>query len=46
VEGRLAAAGTLRTLVVIRPALLTDGECKADKLTGKDNKGKGKEHIE
>jgi hypothetical protein len=39
----LPAAGTLKSVVVIRPALLTDGECKADKLVGKDKKGKGKE---
>jgi hypothetical protein len=39
----LPAAGTLKSVVVIRPALLTDGECKADKLAGKDKKGKEKE---
>ncbi|KAJ3570777.1 hypothetical protein NP233_g4185 [Leucocoprinus birnbaumii] len=28
-------AGTLKNVVVVRPALLDDGECRADKVTGK-----------
>jgi len=35
----LPATGTLKSVIVIRPALLTDGECKADKLSGKDKEG-------
>ena len=38
----LPKPGTLTSVVVIRPLLFTDGECKADKLAGKDGKGKGK----
>ena len=38
----LPESGTLKSVVVLRPALLTDGDSKADKLAGKDKKGKGK----
>jgi len=38
----LPMPGTLSSVVVIRPPLFTDGECKADKSTVK-GKGKGKE---
>lgn len=37
----LPEAGSVKSVLVIRPALFVDGECKADKL--KDGKGKGKE---
>jgi hypothetical protein len=37
----LPEPGSVKDILVIRPALLVDGECKADKL--KDGKGKGKE---
>jgi hypothetical protein len=38
----LPEPGTLKSVVVIRGASFTDGECKAEKLAGKDGKGKGK----
>ena len=37
-EAGLPEAGSLRNIVVIRPALLVDGDCKADKM--KDGEGK------
>jgi len=39
----LPAAGSLKRVLVIRPALLTDGECVADKDRTGGTKGKGKE---
>ncbi|RDB18811.1 hypothetical protein Hypma_014521 [Hypsizygus marmoreus] len=39
----LPAPGTLKRILVIRPALLTDGECVAEKeVGGKNGKAKGK----
>jgi hypothetical protein len=38
---RLPQPGSVKGVVVIRPALLVDGDCRADKLN--DGKGKGKE---
>ncbi|RDB18788.1 hypothetical protein Hypma_014592 [Hypsizygus marmoreus] len=39
----LPAPGTLKRILVVRPALLTDGECAAEKeVEGKKGKGKGK----
>lgn len=35
---RVGEAGWLKEVCVVRPALLTDGECKADKEPGKKNK--------
>ena len=33
-RGHLPEKGAIKELVVVRPALLTDGECKADKSEG------------
>ena len=40
-QDALPDPGSVKDIVVIRPALLVDGECKADKAQG--GKGKGKE---
>lgn len=42
----LPETGTLKSVVVIRPALLTDGDCKGDKTAGKDKKGKEPYRVE
>jgi len=42
VEG-LPAPGSLKSIVVLRPALLVDGECKADKIAAAEGNKKGKE---
>ncbi|TDL18417.1 hypothetical protein BD410DRAFT_700554, partial [Rickenella mellea] len=39
-KNRLPEPGTLKSVIVLRPALLTDGKCKADELKEKDGKGK------
>jgi len=39
----LPEAGSVKSIVVIRPALLVEGDCKADKLKDEKKKGKAKE---
>lgn len=44
IEG-LPAAGSLKSIVVLRPALLLDGECKGDKVAPAKVNGKDKGEV-